>query len=226
MAAIRELPPVDIPGHKASNQTGADHPMRVVTRRAAGLDDGGWTDEVRRTVTENFDNLAAEWHTRSSPERTAVVVDALDRGLAEVGGGTAPAGGHVVEIGSGIGTYTELLSERLGPVLAVDLSMEMLRLAPAAAGQRVRADASRLPVRDGAAPAVVLILACLFPAEVDRVLAPDGTVVWVNSSGEQTPIHLPAADVVAALPGEWDGVAGRAGVGTWCVLQRAVPSPG
>ena len=69
--------------------------------------------------------------------------------------------------------------------------------------------------------AVVLINAFLFPAEVDRVLAPDGVVVWVNSSGPQTPIYLSVDDVVSRLPGSWEGVASQAGEGHWGVLRRA-----
>jgi hypothetical protein len=78
-----------------------------------------------------------------------------------------------------------------------------------------------LPLADGAAEAVVLVNCFLFPQEVDRVLAPDGVVVWVNSSGDQTPIHLPPSDVVAALPGRWQGVESEAGAGLWCVLRRS-----
>ena len=33
-------------------------------------------------------------------------------------------------------------------------------------------------------------------------------------------VGLPAADVVAALPGEWGARASRAGTGTWCVARR------
>ena len=66
----------------------------------------------------------------------------------------------------------------------------------------------------------MLVNCFLFPDEVDRVLAPDGVVVWVNSSGAETPIHLPSDDVVAALPGPWEGVQSTAGLGTWCVLRR------
>ena len=33
------------------------------------------------------------------------------------------------------------------------------------------------------------------------------------------------AEVEQVLPGSWDGVASGAGVGTWCVLRRLVPSP-
>jgi hypothetical protein len=126
-----------------------------------------------------------------------------------------------VELGSGIGAYTPVLAERWGTVLAVEVALEMLRRAPAGPGHRLLADGARLPLVAGAAAAVVLVNCFLFPDEVDRVLAADGVVVWVNSSGAQTPIHLPAGDVVAALPGRWTGVESSAGVGTWCVLRRA-----
>lgn len=191
--------------------------MRIATRRAAGLDPGGWTSELRTDVERFFTDLAPEWHTRSTPERTAIVMDALSRGLGAVG---APAG-RAIEIGSGIGSYSSLLAQRFAAVLAIDLSLAMLQRAPARPAYRVQADGARLPVRDGGAAAVVLINAFLFPAEVARVLASDGTLVWVNSSGEKTPIHLAPEDLVATLPGEWSGVASRAGEGLWCVLRRS-----
>ena len=75
------------------------------------------------------------------------------------------------------------------------------------------ADGSRLPLAAGAAAAVVLVNCFLFPEEVDRVLAPDGVIVWVNSSGPETPIHLPPDDVAEALPGRWTGVESTAGLG-------------
>jgi hypothetical protein len=46
-------------------------------------------------------------------------------------------------------------------------------------------------------------------------------LIWVNSSGEQTPIHLTTEEVVVALPFAVSGVESRAGAGTWCVLRRA-----
>jgi len=191
--------------------------MRVATRRAAGLDTAGWTGELRHEVEGYFDGLAGEWHTRSSAQRTGVVTDALVRGLGAMGS----SGGLAVEIGSGIGAYSNLIAERFATVVAADLSLAMLRLAPNAPAHRVQADGSALPLHDASAAAVVLINAFLFPAEVDRVLAPDGVLVWVNSSGEQTPIYLSVDDLVAALPGEWTGVSSRAGDGHWCVLRRA-----
>jgi len=191
--------------------------MRSATRRAAGLDPGGWTDELRRQVAEFFDGLAGEWHTRTSPQRAAVVSDALTRGV----GGALPGTGVAVEIGSGIGAYSPLIAERFATVVAIDLSFAMLTLAPARPAHRVQGDGAAIPIGNGAAAAIVLINMFLFPAEVDRVLAPDGVLAWVNSSGEQTPIYLSADDVLAALPGEWRGLASRAGEGHWCVLRRA-----
>lgn len=209
---IIELPAVTVAGHEASGLDMVDHPMRVMTRRAAGLEDPAWDSTARRQVADFFDSLASEWHTRSSAERTAVVVDALER--EEVSGQLA------LEVGSGIGSYSALLGRHFAQVVSCEIAGEMLVRAPAGASHRVLADAAALPMADRLADAVVLVNAFLFPAEVARVLADDGLVVWVNTSGEQTPIHLSPAEVAAALPGSWHGVAGRAGAGLWSVLRR------
>jgi hypothetical protein len=215
--AIRHLPPLTIEGHQSSGTGGLDHPMRIATRRAAGLDAGGWTGELRQHVEGYFDGLAGEWHTRASPQRTAVVKDALLLGLGAI---HSPVG-MAVEVGSGIGTYSNLLAERFATVVAIDLSLAMLKLAPIGPALRVQADGAKLPVGDSSAAAIVLINAFVFPAEVERVLSPEGALVWVNSSGEQTPIYLSVDDLLATLPGEWTGTSSRAGEGHWCVLRRA-----
>ena len=191
--------------------------MRIATRQAAGLQTGGWTGELRHQVEGFFDGLAGEWHTRTSQQRTAVVTDALVRGLGPI----HSVAGMAVEIGSGIGAYSPLLAERFATVVAIDLSLAMLKLAPITPAHRVQADGASLPIADSSAVAIVLINAFLFPAEVERVLAPAGALVWINSSGEQTPIYLSVDDLVAVLPGEWTGTRSRAGVGDWCVLRRA-----
>jgi ubiquinone/menaquinone biosynthesis C-methylase UbiE len=191
--------------------------MRIVTRQAAGLEPGGWTHDMRQRVASFFDNLAGEWHHRTSPARTAVVADVLERG--------GPFRGRALEVGSGIGTYTPLLEQTFGDgVVALELSWQMLARSPSPSSSTsalVQADAAHLPVGSRSVDAVVLINMFLFPTEVDRVLAPGGAVVWVNSSGDETPIHLAAADVEAMLPGDWDGVVSRAGVGLWAVFRRA-----
>jgi SAM-dependent methyltransferase len=185
--------------------------MRRVTEQVA-FEPGGWTPERAMKVSELFDGLASEWHTRDLPGRHAPLDDALARG--------GPVCGPLLEVGSGTGFATPRLVAIASPVLCADMSMAMLELAPAIA-PRIRTDASRLPFADGAIATLVLINMFLFPAEADRVLAPDGALVWVNSVGAATPIHLAAEQVDEALPGEWHGVASEAGHGTWCMLRRA-----
>jgi hypothetical protein len=214
---LTELPAIEIPGHVPSGLGSPEHPMRIMTRRAAGLLPGGWDDTARAEVSAYFDDLAPEWHTRTSPQRDAVVTDALARGLTD----RAVGGDVCVELGSGIGAYTPMLAARWPRTLATEVSHGMIERAPRDVGHRLIADGSRLPLVAGTASAVVLINCFLFASEVDRVLAPDGVVVWVNSSGAETPIYLVSEDVVAALPGEWTGVESVAGIGTWCVLWRS-----
>ena len=213
---VEVLPPTQIEGHVSSGIGHEEHPMRIMTRRVAGLDAVGWDGKARAEVVEVFDALAPEWHTRSSPQRTAVVLDAFERGL---GGNTVD--NHVaIEVGSGIGSYSALIANRFDTVLSVDVSAEMVRHAPAGPTYQVLADSGLLPISDRSADAVIAINAFLFPHEVARVLRVGGTLIWVNSSGEETPIHLSTEDVVAVLPFPVDGRESRAGAGTWCVLRR------
>jgi len=215
---LTRLPRLDAepPPRSAHQPDNHDHPMRRVTE-AVVAEPGSWTAERAVGVAGVFDDLAADWDARFGDGSHQVpLIDALDRG--EV------TGGRALEVGSGTGLATELLADRFGRVVAVDLSLEMLRRAPVDVGCRVRADGSRLPMVDGGADVVVLVNAFLFPDEVARVLDPHGAVVWVNSVGDRTPIHLPAERVLEALPGEWDAVASAAGEGTWCVLRRTEPA--
>lgn len=184
--------------------------MRKVTRQVA-FEPTGWTHERRRKVRELFEGLAGEWHTRIVEGRDAALLDALDRG--------GVGDGRCLEIGCGIGVTAEKLLARFRILVAVDLAAEMLRRTPPGI-KRVQADAAQLPLRDGWADVVILENMLLFPLQVARVLAPGGRLVWINSLGDRTPIHLPAEDVAAAMPGEWSGVASQAGWGTWCVLHR------
>jgi len=212
VTVIRHLPRVvsEEPGRPTRGSD--DHPMRKVARQVA-FEPSGWTGERKAKVENLFDDLAPEWHTRDHPYRTQPLIDAFERG-----GPITP--GVCLELGSGTGIATPWLTPRFAVVMAAELSANMIELAPEA-GSRVRADGSCLPLRDHCVDAAVLVNMFLFPAELDRVLAPDGALVWVNTSGDMTPIYLPADEVDAALPGEWDGVAAEAGWGTWAVLRRA-----
>jgi len=191
--------------------------MRVMTRRIAGLEPGEWDGAASRLVTELFDELAPDWHTRTSPQGTQVVGDSIERGLLPM----LSEPQLCLEVGSGIGTYSGLLAAAVGTVVSVELSWEMISRA-GSGSHRVLADGARLPMSDDSADAMVLINAFLFPDEVDRVLREHGVVLWVNSSGAHTPIHLTTDEVAGALPFPVSGVEGRAGAGTWCALRRAV----
>jgi SAM-dependent methyltransferase len=207
--SVRFLPRLDAMPPGRPEVGGPDHPMRKVTREVAF--EGGWSPERARKVAELFDGLAPEWHTRMKDERWEAMRDALERG-------DVPAQGLCVELGAGTGLGSKELARRYPRLVAVDLSREMLRHRPAGLGWPVRADAARLPLRDGAADVLVLPNMLLFPAEVRRVLAPRGALIWVNSLGDRTPIHLSAEDVARALPG-FEGVASEAGWGTWAVFR-------
>lgn len=209
-ASLRHLPRRDAMPPGRPEAGGPDHPMRKVTREVAF--EGGWSPERARKVAELFDGLAAEWHTRAVEARWEALSDALERGAA--------TGERCVELGCGTGHASRELARRFPRLVCVDLSREMLRRLPPGVGLALRADAARLPLRDGAADVLVLANMLLFPHEVARVLAPRGFLVWVNSLGDRTPIHLPAEDVQRALPGRWSGVASEAGWGTWCVLSK------
>jgi SAM-dependent methyltransferase len=190
-----------------------DHPMRKVTREVA-FAAGTWDDSLRVEVARLFDGLAPEWHTRDAPGRYDALEDALDRGAV-------PTDAVAVELGSGTGLATPLLAVRFPRLVAADLSIEMLRIAPADAAPRLQLDSSCLPFADRSIPVVLAVNMLLFPAEVDRVLAEDGVFVWVNTSGPDTPIFLSADDVVAALGKGWSGRASEAGTGTWCAARRS-----
>jgi SAM-dependent methyltransferase len=193
----------------------AARPMQDLTR-AIALEDGAWTPERKQQISALFDSLAPGWKERDAAARHDALADALARG------GPFPSG-RCLEVGSGTGNATADLRTAFDDVISFDLSHEMLRLAGADA-RLVQADASALPVRDGAATVVALVNMFLFPSEVARALGDDGVLLWVSTNGDETPIYAPPSDVVAALPGEWHALTSQAGWGTWVTARRGVTS--
>lgn len=221
MSSIVTLSPLDLPGHRPSVPgANEDHPMRVMTRRAAGLVGPPWDHRAAREVAGLFNGLAPQWHTRESGDRTAIVEDALERGLDALRNPSRGLASTALELGSGLGTYSGAIAGRFDLAIAAELAVEMHQRAHRSSATRLLADGSALPLAARSLAAVVLINCFLFPAEIDRVLAVGGVLVWVNSSGESTPIHLDTSEVVSALRFPTEGVEARAGIGTWCALRR------
>lgn len=224
----------------------ADHPMRKVTRQVAF--DGIWNQKRAGKIEALFDGLASDWgSTRATPARQAVVLDAIARGDghnqisnqqsgalqnsgvhkdADQSQSVTPSpdsdwfGGRWLECGSGAGNNTLLLKDKVSALVALDLSKAMLQQASAEAAPRVQGDSSALPFPEACFDVILLVNMLLFPDELCRVLAPGGSLVWVNTLGDQTPIHLPVDDVVTALPGQWSGTTARAGSGFWLSITR------
>lgn len=207
--AVTHLPVLVPPPAELIGEGGPDHPMRQMTREIAF--EGGWSAGRAARVAELFDGLAPDWHTRNTPDRLNSLRDALDRGQV--------VGPRALELGSGTGFATPLLAEHFPLLVAMDLSREMLRHAPATAAPRVQADAVHLPLADASLDALIAVNMFVFPAEFNRVLRPGGALVWVSSLGDRTPIYLSADDVAAAMGPGWRGVASSCGQGTWCVLR-------
>lgn len=171
-----------------------------------------WTREAARFFADLFDELADTWDTGQATGRDDPLRDALTRG--------APVpDGPCLELGSGTGAHTGLLTTAFPAVISLDLSEQMLRRAAGRSPARVRADAAALPIADATVTAVVAIDMLLFADEIARVLAPGGVLIWINQLGTDGPLYLPTDTVKAALPGHWQTIEAEAGWGTWAILR-------
>jgi hypothetical protein len=207
---VDHLPVLVPPTGEPPEDIGTGHPMRDVTERVA-RDPATWDAALAATVAAYFDDLAPVWPLERT-DRSELLLDALVRG--------GPLGGPVVELGAGTGAGTRALCERFDVVVAGELSGGMLGRLDAPGSLPVQLDAANLPFRDRSVGTVVCMNMFLFADEVRRVLRDDGALVWVNSIGERTPIHLPAEAVAEALGPQFEYCASRVGWGTWAVARR------
>jgi len=104
-------------------------------------------------------------------------------------------GAVVLDVACGTGDLTRELRERSFKGFGVDFSLGMLRHAPAGTGPLVRADAARLPLRDGAADGAVSGFALRnfadLPAvarELGRVLGPGGRLSILEVAEPDQPL--------------------------------------
>jgi len=213
MSEIRELPrvvPAD-PGKPARAEAAASQQASL----DLAVHPSSWSQDKADEVVRRYTELAPVWDGQRGGYRPVPLTDALQRG------GPWPDG-LCLEVGCGTGLLTTLLAGVWPQVVSMDLTWEMLRRATGR--QRVLGDASRLPVRDGCAQAVVLADVPLFADEVVRSLASDGVVVWSNALGVDAPHHVPIATVLGVLEdasdGPWSAVTSEAGWGLWAVLRR------
>jgi SAM-dependent methyltransferase len=202
-----------------------DKPVREEAARAQerarrlALRPRTWSSEEAAGLRAEFDEAATVWNGDRGSYRLPVLSDALARG------GPFPEG-PAVEIASGTGLLTRRIQEVWPDVVAVDLSAGML--GRSAARWRVQADASRLPLPDGFASAIVIGDGPLFAAEVARVLAPgpDSVLVWSNALGTGAPFFVPTeilTGVLAEATGRpWDATESEAHWGSWVVLRPRI----
>jgi ubiquinone/menaquinone biosynthesis C-methylase UbiE len=141
-------------------------------------------------MEKQFDELAPVWDSMRGAG-----LEAFEQALGSV---APPA--RALDLGTGTGLAAFALARRFpeAEVVGVDLSARMLGVArgktPPELAPRVRfeqADASRLPFEDDAFGLVTLANMIPFFDELDRVVAPGGSVLFSFSSGPETPIYVP-----------------------------------
>jgi SAM-dependent methyltransferase len=219
LAMIETLPRVVAgPAGKPVREGAAEGQARA---RRLALRPGTWSTDEAAGMATRFDAAAPDWESDRGGYRRPPLADALARGGPFEG--DRLTGRRAVEVASGTGLMTPLIGEVWPQSVALDLSAGML--ARARSGARLRADAARLPLADGCAGAVIICDGPLFAAEVVRVLAPAGPLVWSNALGLGAPFHLPAEVLVQALAAAsgrpWRAVQSEACWGTWAVLRPA-----
>jgi SAM-dependent methyltransferase len=141
-----------------------------------------WRERFERYARRHADEHSISgWSAHGLRRRVGVFQDLLDQGLLA-------AGGRVLELGCGAGTYVRLLVKRGHPTVGLDYSVPSLGRAvdadPGRLGRYVAGDAYALPFASGSFDGVVCIgvlQALASPegalGEITRVLAPKGRLV-------------------------------------------------
>jgi SAM-dependent methyltransferase len=154
----------------------------------------------RAPMRMQFDRLAPIWDSMRRPDSLA----SFERALEQIE--EAPRRALDVGTGTGAGAFTIASRFPQTEVIGVDLAAAMLAeargLTPPELAGRVRfeqADASRLPYDDRYFDLLSLANMIPFFDEIDRVLAPGGSVIFSFSGGAETPIWVPPERIRAEL---------------------------
>jgi ubiquinone/menaquinone biosynthesis C-methylase UbiE len=146
----------------------------------------------RRFTRLQFARLAPVWDSMRSPESLA----SFEAGLSVLD----PSPERVLDLGTGTGAGALAVARRFpgAEIVGVDLAGAMVERArrntPVELADRVRfevGDAQQLPFANASFDLVTLANMIPFFDELDRVLAPGGSVLFAFSSGPQTPIYVP-----------------------------------
>ena len=147
---------------------------------------------LRWPIRVTFDRLAPQWdEIRSSADAYAPYEAALER--------VEPAPKRALDLGTGTGGAAFLIARRFpeAEVTGADIAERMLEQARGSIDDDLRgrvrfevADASRLPYADASFDLVGLSNMIPFFDELERVLAPGGSLIVAFSGGAGTPIYV------------------------------------
>jgi hypothetical protein len=175
-------------------------------------DDHAWA-----RLAGTYDEMAQEWSAWAvtQPGYAATVRD----GLRAASRDEAP--GWAFEVSCGTGQATEVLAGAVARTLSSDVNISMLRGASEYPTVRyLAADVRHLPLRTGTVPLLVGLNAVPHVAEFERVLAPDGQLLWCTSFGAGTPLYVAPERLLDLFGAGWSGEAAQAGHGEWTLLRR------
>jgi SAM-dependent methyltransferase len=179
---------------------------------------------LRPIMRFQFDRMAPRWDAIRSEGALAP----YEAALAAV----HPPPRRALDLGTGTGDGAFAIARRFpaAEVVGADLAEGMVeqarRKTPADLGDRVRfeqADAAQLPYETGSFDLVALGNMIPFFDELDRVLAPGGSIFFAFSGGAATPIYVPPDRLRAELERRWfsDFAEFSAGAGTALLARKS-----
>jgi SAM-dependent methyltransferase len=212
MTSLRWHPAADVPTEAPPDLKGATHRSRVALEQLLADPDNEPSWDI---LAESYAEMAAEWREWAVSQQqwydSPVRVGLLH---------TKPVS-WALEVGCGTGEATAPLAEHAPTVVSTDVNLEMISRALRPANARfVAADVRSLPLRDSSVPLLAGLNAVPHIKEFNRVITPDGQLLWCTSFGAGTPLYVEPERLLHLFGPGWVGEAGHAGHGEWMVLSR------